>query len=54
MKPTLIASAYIAIAHVRRRLNHLPTMARLTTERALCPRPRVSVMNTSNPVALAA
>jgi hypothetical protein len=47
MKPMLMSSEYTAIARVRRARNHFPTIARLTTESALCPSPRVSVISTS-------
>ena len=36
------------IAHVKRRWNHLPTIARLTIESAVWPRPRVKVTATSS------
>ena len=35
MKPTLNSTEYIPIARLKRRLNHWPTMVRLTTESAL-------------------
>ena len=48
MKPTVITTEYTPMAAESRRANHLPTMVRLTTERALCPRPRVSVSSSSS------
>ena len=49
MKPMVISTAYTPIAAGRRRTNHLPTIARLTTDSALCPSPRVSVTVKNNP-----
>ncbi len=42
------------MAIFNRRANHLPTSARLTTDSALCPNPRVSVMAMHRAVAPAA
>jgi hypothetical protein len=48
MKPTLSATVYHPIALFRRRLNHCPTSVMLTTDSALCPKPRESVMRTQS------
>ena len=52
MNPTLVTSANTPMAHVSRRRNHLPGIARLTTDSALCPNPRVRVISTSSMAAL--
>ncbi len=41
----------VPIAHVSRRRNHLPTIARLTIDNAVCPKPRVRVTNTNSAIA---
>jgi hypothetical protein len=44
MNPTLRAAAYTPVACVIRLRNHFPTIAMLTIESELCPRPRVTVI----------
>ena len=47
---TIAAATGLAIATVSRRRNHFPTIARLTTDSALWPKPRVSVTKISRPI----
>ena len=47
MNPMLSKIESIPIAMLNRRMNHCPTIVRLTTESALCPNPRLSVINTA-------